>query len=658
MPVEKRVDPEDGAAYTYEELAAYYKGKYKKAAVEAYWETCKPVKTKGKGKGKAKAEPKAKGKAKAKAKGKAEAKAKVKAKAKAKVVNYAVLVKGTKLQAKSSDGKWYPAQVVALKKGKDEAKPVKINWVGYTSASDEWMDASTLRSKLLQEEADKGADTHVTIVPYFTVPDGKMEEFKAGFKDFYKYTKRGTSECIYYNFAVSGNVVHCREGYKSGAGALAHLGDVKAQLDAAVAMSAKVDLHLMGPGKELKKCKEAFEPLGTTFWATDKGGMWFGGRQKRGQDTHVTLCPTFTVPDDKLKEFKKGFEGFYKATKKGTKSCLYYNFASEGNRVFCREGYKDAEGVLAHLGDVKEAFEKAAGLAGEGGLKISCMGPAAELEKLKEALTPFGTEFWSLDEGGFWFGVRNAEKAPRPDTQVTLCPHFTVPDGKMDEFKAGFPDFYAGTKKGTKSCLYYGFSICGNTVFCRESYKNAGGVLAHLGDVKASLDKAVGIVGEGGLDLSVMGPKKELEKLTEALTPLGCKFWESEAGSMWFGKKGAGKQDSHLTLCPSFNVPEGKLEDFKATMPDFTAATKAGTRECLYWGFCSNGNKVFCREGYKTAEGILAHLGDVKDEFAKVAAFVEKLEVHGPADELSKLKDALTPLGAKFYELDSGSFWK
>jgi len=93
MPEEKRVDPEDGIAYTFEDLATFYKGKYKKKAIEAYWETLEPVKkakSKAKSKAKAKAkeaEPKAKAKAKAKAKEaepKAKAKAKVKAKAKAK----------------------------------------------------------------------------------------------------------------------------------------------------------------------------------------------------------------------------------------------------------------------------------------------------------------------------------------------------------------------------------------------------------------------------------------------------------------------------------------------------------------------------------------------------------------------------------------------
>eukprot|EP00441_Pelagodinium_beii_P045104 CAMPEP_0197619854 /NCGR_PEP_ID=MMETSP1338-20131121/833_1 /TAXON_ID=43686 ORGANISM="Pelagodinium beii, Strain RCC1491" /NCGR_SAMPLE_ID=MMETSP1338 /ASSEMBLY_ACC=CAM_ASM_000754 /LENGTH=151 /DNA_ID=CAMNT_0043188905 /DNA_START=138 /DNA_END=590 /DNA_ORIENTATION=- len=75
--VEKKIDPEDGVAYTFEELSAFYKGKFKKAAVAAYWEDeCKPVKKKGKAK-----EPEPKAKAKVKAKAKSEPKAKAKAKA-------------------------------------------------------------------------------------------------------------------------------------------------------------------------------------------------------------------------------------------------------------------------------------------------------------------------------------------------------------------------------------------------------------------------------------------------------------------------------------------------------------------------------------------------------------------------------------------------
>ena len=51
---------------------------------------------------------------------------------------------------------------------------------------------------------------------------------------------------------------------------------------------------------------------------------------------------------------------------------------------------------------------------------------------------------------------------------MTIVPYFTVPDGKMDEFKAGFRCFYDGVATGTDQTLYYGFASCGDQVFCSE----------------------------------------------------------------------------------------------------------------------------------------------------------------------------------------------
>jgi malate dehydrogenase len=73
MPVERRIDPTDGSAYTWEEFSEFYTGQYKKKEIAAYWEECTVLK-----KGKAAAKAKAKSKAKAKAAPKAKAKAKAK----------------------------------------------------------------------------------------------------------------------------------------------------------------------------------------------------------------------------------------------------------------------------------------------------------------------------------------------------------------------------------------------------------------------------------------------------------------------------------------------------------------------------------------------------------------------------------------------------
>ena len=60
------------------------------------------------------------------------------------------------------------------------------------------------------------ADTHITIMPKFIVPDGRMDEFIAGFKKFYTATKNGSgaSGMYHYGFSVDGDIVYVREGYK------------------------------------------------------------------------------------------------------------------------------------------------------------------------------------------------------------------------------------------------------------------------------------------------------------------------------------------------------------------------------------------------------------------------------------------------------------
>ncbi len=93
---------------------------------------------------------------------------------------------------------------------------------------------------------------------------------------------------------------------------------------------------------------------------------------------------------------------------------------------------------------------------------------------------------------------------------ITLHPYFKVHAGKLEEFTAGFAAFVEKTKTEPKN-LFYGFSVNGDGVFCREGYADADGLLAHLDNVGALLAEALKI---GDLvRLEVHGPAAELEKL-------------------------------------------------------------------------------------------------------------------------------------------------
>lgn len=104
------------------------------------------------------------------------------------------------------------------------------------------------------------------------------------------------------------------------------------------------------------------------------------------------------------------------------------------------------------------------------------------------------------------------------------------------------------------------------------------------------------------------------------------------------------KLANFVSLHPYFIVHAGKLPEFKAALPKFAAKT-ASEQGNLFYDFTFNGDEVLCREGYRDAEALLAHLQNV-DALLKDAlkiADLARLEVHGPAAELEKLKQ---PLGA------------
>ena len=59
-------------------------------------------------------------------------------------------------------------------------------------------------------------DTHISLIPEFTIPDGRMKEFMEDFQKFVNATKNGegASGMFYYGLAVDGNTAYCREGFK------------------------------------------------------------------------------------------------------------------------------------------------------------------------------------------------------------------------------------------------------------------------------------------------------------------------------------------------------------------------------------------------------------------------------------------------------------
>lgn len=107
-----------------------------------------------------------------------------------------------------------------------------------------------------------------------------------------------------------------------------------------------------------------------------------------------------------------------------------------------------------------------------------------------------------------------------------------------------------------------------------------------------------------------------------------------------------------VSLHPYFKVHAGQLDAAKALLPRFTEKT-ASEPKMLYYEFTMNGDEIYCREGYTDAEGVLAHLdnvGALLGEMVKIAD-VARIEVHGPAAELEKLRGPLAQLNPAWFVL-------
>lgn len=114
-------------------------------------------------------------------------------------------------------------------------------------------------------------------------------------------------------------------------------------------------------------------------------------------------------------------------------------------------------------------------------------------------------------------------------------------------------------------------------------------------------------------------------------------------------------QDKCCSLVPYFKVHAGKLDAFKHLCEQFVEKTKQEAK-CLYYGFSFDDNHVHCREGYADAEGLLAHLenvGSILEEALKIAD-ITRLEIHGPEEELAKLREPLASFKPQFFTLEYG----
>lgn len=111
-----------------------------------------------------------------------------------------------------------------------------------------------------------------------------------------------------------------------------------------------------------------------------------------------------------------------------------------------------------------------------------------------------------------------------------------------------------------------------------------------------------------------------------------------------------------VSIHPYFKIHDGKEKAFEALMAQFVELTQT-EKSCHYYDFSICGNQAYCREAYHDAAAVLRHLENVGSCIEASAEISElyRLEFHGPAEEIDKLREPLADLNPDFYLRATGA---
>jgi hypothetical protein len=245
-----------------------------------------------------------------------------------------------------------------------------------------------------------------------------------------------------------------------------------------------------------------------------------------------------------------------------------------------------------------------------------------------------------------------------PDTTISIMTYFDVRDKDAFLRSCQRVKELVRTAPGVK---YYGFSMTGNVAVSKEGHANIASYLMHLRKVQ---DHWFDIMSAATItNMEAHGPKEQVDQLEDSLKDLLSSHWAYVDGAFivpakYLQQANQGRLVSDETLCVLVYWNICDYAKFLAGVKDFQQLTKQ-EEKVKYYGFCMYGAKAICREGYDCAEGFLEHLKNV-DEPLKAAmevAEVVRIEVHGPASEVEKLREPLNSFPTVFWPYPNDSFF-
>jgi len=240
---------------------------------------------------------------------------------------------------------------------------------------------------------------------------------------------------------------------------------------------------------------------------------------------------------------------------------------------------------------------------------------------------------------------------------LTVQPTYTVSDwAKARPIMAEFLEL----SRSERGAMFSGWTVCGDKLFCRDGYHDAAAVTVHMKNVSPTIDKLLAS-GAATLDsMQLHGPKAELDKCAESLASYAPQLFEIKEGCTFLVRPYAGmsRSQSHYSVEACFTISSwGVAEPLMAACVERMRVTSG----CLYFGWTSCGNKLYCRQAYINPAGVQNHvasIGPLLEELCNSAAKIDRVSLHGPKTGGEEAKSAVAAgysgTSAQYFAVDSG----
>ena len=289
----------------------------------------------------------------------------------------------------------------------------------------------------------------------------------------------------------------------------------------------------------------------------------------------MTTQPLFTVQDwNRAKPIMEDFLNVLRTDY----NCMYGGWTVSDNKLFARVAHVDGDAVIGHLMSVGECFDRltAAGVATLD--EISVHGPAAECAKAKIAIDAMGTGAPAAPpppppppppaqppQGGL-FGaltglIGGGDSPPSPPPSSGKGPNAATAEllRELTEYYETEPSGISFITKETggpsmgqrlcsvqqtytvadwakakplmdacveqvekeSGCIYFGWTKCGDKLFCRGAHASAKAILKHIDNVKETVD-ALNTAGVATLERTqIHGPMAQTQLVKDSFKEYG-----------------------------------------------------------------------------------------------------------------------------------------